>query len=40
MEAFFIALMVAVMLLTSWVAFLVLYRLFRSDNGTDATRRI
>lgn len=33
MEAFFIALMVAVMLLTSYVAFVVLYKLIKADNS-------
>ena len=33
MEAFFIALMVAVALLTGWVALVVLYKLIRADNS-------
>jgi hypothetical protein len=33
MEAFFIALMVAVALLTGWVALVVLYKLVRADNS-------
>ena len=37
MEAVFIALMALVVLLSGWVAVLVLYRLFKSDNGiTDS----
>lgn len=32
MEAFFISLMVAVVLLTTWVAVVVLYKLFKADN--------
>ncbi len=34
MEAFFIALMAAVVLLTGYVSILVLYKLFKADNGT------
>jgi len=36
MEAFFIALMAAVVVLTGYVSVLVLYKLFRADNGTDS----
>jgi hypothetical protein len=33
MEAFFIALMAAVVLLTGYVSLVVLYKLFRANNG-------
>ncbi len=33
MEAVFIALMALVVLLSGWVALVVLYRLFKTDNG-------
>jgi hypothetical protein len=33
MEAFFITLMAAVVVLTGWVAFIVLYRLLKADNS-------
>lgn len=33
MEAFFIALMVAVVLLTGWVSIVVLYKLLKADNS-------
>lgn len=32
MEAFFIALMAAVVLLTGWVSAVVVYKLFKADN--------
>lgn len=35
MEAFFIALMVAVMLSTGYVALVVLYKLIKADNSAD-----
>jgi len=35
MEAFFIALMALVVLLTGWVSLLVVYRLLRADNRAD-----
>jgi hypothetical protein len=35
MEAFFIGLMAAVVVLTGYVSVLVVYRLFKADNGTD-----
>ena len=33
MEAFFIALMALVVLLTAWVAIVVLYKLLKADNS-------
>ena len=33
MEAFFIALMAAVVLLTGWVSLVVVYKLLRADNS-------
>ncbi len=35
MEAVFISLMALVVLLTGWVALVVLYRLFKADNGSE-----
>ncbi len=37
MEAFFVAIMAAVVLMTGWVSTVVLYKLFRADNGADGT---
>lgn len=34
MEAVFIALMALVVLLSGWVSIVVVYNLFRADNGT------
>jgi hypothetical protein len=33
MEAFFISLMAAVVVLTGWVSVVVLYKLFKADNS-------
>lgn len=35
MEAVFIALMALVILLSGWVSLVVLYHLFKADNGTS-----
>jgi hypothetical protein len=35
MEAVFISLMALVVLLSGWVGLVVLYKLFRADNGAD-----
>ena len=39
MEASFIALMSGVVLLTGYVSLVVLYKLFRADNGADSGTR-
>ena len=36
MEAYFVALMAAVVLMSGYVSLVVLYKLFRADNGTRA----
>jgi flagellar basal body-associated protein FliL len=40
MEAVFIALMALVVLLTGWVSIIVLWRLFKDDNGNNARRAV
>lgn len=40
MEAVFIALMALVVLLTGWVSIIVLWKLFKDDNGNDARRAV
>lgn len=40
MEAVFIALMALVVLLTGWVSIVVLWRLFKDDNGNDTARAV
>ena len=40
MEAVFIALMALVVLLTGWVSILVLWKLFKDDNGNDQRRAV
>jgi len=40
MEAVFIALMALVVLLTGWVSVIVLWKLFKDDNGNDQRRAV
>ena len=40
MEAVFIALMALVVLLTGWVSVIVLWKLFKDDNGNDARHAV
>lgn len=40
MEAVFIALMALVVLLTGWVSLIVLWKLFKDDNGNDQRRAV